>query len=199
MWTNDLPYNPIYTKYYDHLVSLIDPKGKLEYIDKEYKTTIKEMFLTEFKWIIPNDDNRASDGRDLREEFAELSVAVISKKDRDDLMMYPSNLLEVVVALAVRIEDIMMDMTAGVHYVRWFWEMFANLGLLPYYDNKFNNYLEDYMEVREILEKFVNREYGEDGVGGLFPLERPTKDQRKVEIWYQMYAYLDENYPDNES
>jgi hypothetical protein len=29
-------------------------------------------------------------------------------------------------------------------------------------------------------------------VGGFFPLTHPNDDQRKVEIWYQMNAYLDE-------
>jgi hypothetical protein len=37
------------------------------------------------------------------------------------------------------------------------------------------------------------RLYTTSGYGGLFPLEEPKEDQRKVEIWYQMMAYLGEN------
>ena len=39
------------------------------------------------------------------------------------------------------------------------------------------------------------REYSDNGHGGLFPLKNPKKDQRKVEIWYQMTEYINENYP----
>jgi hypothetical protein len=38
------------------------------------------------------------------------------------------------------------------------------------------------------------REYFPSGKGGLFPLENPREDQTKVEIWYQMHAYVMENY-----
>jgi hypothetical protein len=32
------------------------------------------------------------------------------------------------------------------------------------------------------------------GLGGMFPLEDPREDQRAIEIWYQMMAYINENY-----
>ena len=34
----------------------------------------------------------------------------------------------------------------------------------------------------------------QDGFGGLFPLKHAKKDQRKVEIWYQLQNWLMENY-----
>ena len=44
----------------------------------------------------------------------------------------------------------------------------------------------------------VERRYKRSGEGGLFPLKNAAKDQRKVEIWYQLSSYLLENYVDNE-
>ena len=59
----------------------------------------------------------------------------------------------------------------------------------------------DTEDVREILDIFVNREYREDGRGNIFPLKSVTIDekgdkidQKNVEIWSQMLAYISENY-----
>ena len=67
--------------------------------------------------------------------------------------------------------------------------MICNLGLDKFDDKHYNS---DY--VYEILGKFVRREYDFNGRGGLFPLKNVQNDQRKVEIYYQMLAYLSENY-----
>ena len=52
----------------------------------------------------------------------------------------------------------------------------------------------DVEKLLERVKKFLNREYDKDGTFGLFPLKNPKKDQRKVEIWYQMMAYIIENF-----
>ena len=51
------------------------------------------------------------------------------------------------------------------------------------------------LEVKAAVECLLERRYLEDGDGGLFPLKCPRKDQRRVEIWYQMSAWVIENYP----
>ncbi len=48
-------------------------------------------------------------------------------------------------------------------------------------------------EIDDILERLIWRQYQEDGQGGFFPLAWPEQDQREVELWYQMNAYLAEN------
>jgi hypothetical protein len=41
-------------------------------------------------------------------------------------------------------------------------------------------------------QRVINRTYGPDGSGGLFPLHKPhILDQRRVELWYQMQYYLE--------
>jgi hypothetical protein len=41
-----------------------------------------------------------------------------------------------------------------------------------------------------VLMALIYRNYSPSGRGGLFPLRHPDEDQRGVEIWYQMAAYL---------
>ena len=47
-----------------------------------------------------------------------------------------------------------------------------------------------YETVEEILNRVVWRTNESDGTGGLFPLSRPYLDQRDVEIWSQLNAFL---------
>ena len=54
----------------------------------------------------------------------------------------------------------------------------------------------DEIDIR--LSNFMERTYTRNGYGGLFPLTKSKENQRNVEIWYQMSAYLEENYPIHE-
>ena len=36
--------------------------------------------------------------------------------------------------------------------------------------------------------------FGNDGVGGFFPLKYPKRDQKYLEIWYQLEDFVLENY-----
>jgi hypothetical protein len=87
----------------------------------------------------------------------------------------------------------MEDQDDDMKMCDWFWKMLENIGLNGCTDE---TYLDDWNDryVDQILEKIIERGYGRDGKGGLFPLKRARKDQRKVELWYQMSNYLVENY-----
>jgi hypothetical protein len=50
--------------------------------------------------------------------------------------------------------------------------------------------------VNDILYALIWRTYDPDGSGGFFPLLHSKKDQRQIEIWYQMHAYVRELHPD---
>ena len=61
-----------------------------------------------------------------------------------------------------------------------------NLGFESYHDG--SGYSRNYVTKR--MRVVMDRLYDMHGNGGLFPLRKPSKDQRKVELWYQMSEYL---------
>lgn len=130
--------------------------------------------------LIPNDDNRIVDGMDLRNQYFEETGM--------DVEIPCCTFLEMLIALAFRMED-----TIGRNYDEWFWLMLRNIGLDGMDDDRYSD-LSDSEMIEDTILIVMNREYGMDGTGGLFPLKNPDKDQRKVEIWYQMSAYLIENF-----
>ena len=69
---------------------------------------------------------------------------------------------------------------------KWFWEIMANLKLDEYRRVSHS----DAREIEEILYNFIWRLYESDGLGGMFPIREPQRDQREVEIWYQFSEYL---------
>ena len=162
-------------RYFDWLIAKIDHRRRaLDYIE-----ALHYLYERDFESLLSHDDNRASDGLYLRYEF--------NGKESNDQRC---SCLEMLVALAVRCEkDIMGDPRESDKSWKWFWIMFENLGFGRMSDGRF-----DEAEADRILERFLGRKYRKDGKGGLFPLKYPDEDQRKVEIWYQMCAYLNENY-----
>jgi hypothetical protein len=143
---------------------------------KSYELLLKQMHKTEFVWLLSGDDNRAEDGLDLRNEFINQTHLEV------DLSWFDTgcSVLEALYAFAVRAQ-----FQTEPTITEWFWEFVSNLELSPYFDEKFNA-----MEVSEKLSVFVWRTYGYNGQGGLFPISRPSRDQRPVEIWGQFCDYL---------
>lgn len=159
--------------------------------EQKYDLLLRRLHTIDFLWSVPNDDNRGLDGVQLREDFIDKSNLDIYCWSL--LLNRPCTVLEMLIALSIRIEDIMDDMGESSNPDGWFWEMIQNLGLLYYTDEYFYR-LGGPMEVPKIVGVMLSRGYGRDGRGGLFPLRRPNLDQRKVELWYQMNAYLHEKY-----
>jgi hypothetical protein len=63
--------------------------------------------------------------------------------------------------------------------------LLENIGLDSFTDNR---YEEGYVD--EVVQRVVFRKYARNGHGGLFPLRHADEDQRDIEIWYQLSAYL---------
>lgn len=139
------------------------------------------LFAIDYKWSVPTDENRAIDGIRLRYLF-DREYAEYDKSG--------ANILEVLIALARRCEeDIMQDPDEGDRTPLWFWTMFENLGLDKYPDEKF-----DITAVRNIIGRFLNREYAKNGQGSIFYTIRDDRDFRSADLWYQMAWYLDEHF-----
>ena len=145
------------------------------------------LFKTEFRYFIPNDDNRAQDGLDLREEF-------MNQLDRDyydpEWESLPCSFFEMLLGLAQRAEFLADPGTLDGGVTGWFWEMMKNLGLADYTDHNINQGSKNLEAVDHVLAIVNDRTYKPSGEGGLFPLIKPRGDQRKEELWYQLNRYL---------
>ncbi len=135
----------------------------------------------DFRAVIRNDMNRAEDGLGMRRRY-------FLATGRNVDTVYPCSVLEMMVALAIRCEETIMDNPSiGDRTGQWFWSMIRNLGLVNMTDDTFD---ENY--VREKIDIFLDRQYEPDGQGGLFRIKHCRRDLRNVEIWYQLCWYLDQ-------
>lgn len=167
---------------------LLDKNGLVK--KEKYSKVAMLLYLKRFHSVIPLDDNRAEDGIELRSLYREETKSTGAEAPDDQCRV-----LELLTAFAMRIErDIFHEDSKGDRTYKWFWEMFKNLGLDKYPDNKIFYNETDSAEVDHILDVFLDRKYNKNGVGGLFPLNKTKNDQRKVELWYQMCEYANERW-----
>lgn len=145
---------------------------------RTYWSLARQLYITEFVWFVPNDDNRVEDGRNLRNEFlTEHPEAPVN----DEWVHAPCSMLEMLIALSRR-----LSFEAEGEPRAWFWHLLRNIDLHEVNDG--DPYPEE--DVTDVLNTVIFRQYRPDGHGGLFPLEDAHADQRQVELWYQMAAYL---------
>lgn len=149
---------------------------------RTYWNLCKELFTTEFVWFVPNDDARVEDARELRFEF--LQDAEIPEVDPDWIDQGVSY-LELLIGLSRR-----LAFETDKPSKDWFWKLIRNIGLSECNDTYDKNLCS---LVEEVTDQITFRTYDIDGQGGLFPLKQPTDDQTKVELWYQLCAYVIEN------
>jgi hypothetical protein len=141
---------------------------------------LRSLFYEPFHHFVPNDDNRAVEGHALRDTYESDTDRKLSRQS----YFKPCSILEMMIALSERmafqIFNPMKEPDPDVSGC--FWEIVDNLKLKPNQSNAV------------IIYDLLNREYMKSGLGGMFPLEDPREDQRAIEIWYQMMAYINENY-----
>ena len=137
----------------------------------------------DFDFYVRNDVNRARDGIDLRYRFA----MNIEDESILDILDGPCSVLEMMVALAIRCEETIMDDTRyGDRTSQWFWSMLTNLGISYMTDERYDEKI-----AVEKIYNFLERRYDPDGKGGLFYIRGCQDDLREVEIWTQLCWYLD--------
>jgi len=151
---------------------------------RTYYGMLEIMYQKEFVWIVGNDDNRIEDGRDLR-KFYLTSLNIEDHRDYESMHSDPVSFLEVLIALSTR----MAFMVDG-DPKEWAWKFIENLRLHRMSDQLTQKKAD---KIHDILDTVIWRTYQPDGWGGFFPLTLPIEDQTKIEIWYQMAAYIEEN------
>lgn len=92
---------------------------------RTYWNLLRKLFCIEFAWIVPHDDNRAEDGRELRCEWASLMSVDIDKH----WATLGCSFLEMLIGLSRRLEFQTENDSAY-----WFWHLIENLGLLSHND-----------------------------------------------------------------
>jgi hypothetical protein len=143
------------------------------------------MHQVEFAALVPYDENRIAVAAELRNIFRR-DAGPLSPLEVADLMTPNCSVFEVLIGLARQADD-MIPLTLKV----WFHIFIENLGLDRYDDEHVQR--RSTWPAERIINTFNNRTYRPNGRGGIFPLRHPRHDQREVELWYQMGAYMTEN------
>lgn len=152
-----------------------------------YRKLLCRLYDRDFVCLMPMDENRTTDGLDLRYRFGYENGYDRPTIDTHLNHDHPCSVLEMMISLAHRCEEsIMDDPDKGNRTGEWFWGMMSSLKLLPMFDEYFDKELVDH-----VITIFLNRQYKRNGEGGLFTINNCPHDLRAVEIWYQMCWYLD--------
>ena len=153
-----------------------------------YRRLLKHLYSIDFTYTVPMDGNRFEDGVNLRYRFAyenDYDYSIASRY----LDNKPCSVLEMMVALAHRCEEQIMDNPEfGDRTYYWFEAMLESLGLMSMTDFKY-----DQRRVDDVISRFLNRDYEPSGRGGLFTIDNCRRDMRSVDIWYQMCWFLDKH------
>ena len=155
----------------DYLKFLINLVYDNRYFSVSYDKLFRKLYDTEFICVMELDENRLSDGLNLRQNFGDI--------------YRPCSVLEVLIALSNRCEEqIMHNDIQGNRMGLWFWEMIGNMGLSNMDDNRYD---EEYVD--DILRRFLYHNYDLNGLGCAFrSVSHP--DLRDEELWYQMNYHL---------
>lgn len=128
-----------------------------------------------FKWdpSIAHDANRASDGIQLRRDYL---FECGEGRENYTFDIHEASFFEVYVGLAKKMAHLLdKSLPSSMAYI---------LRIGP-----FGPYMSA-DEVVSVAEKVMMRDYDSDGVGGLFPLMTATRDQRDVELIYQLNLHV---------
>ena len=174
-----------YPDYFLWLCDLVAPS-------ESYTNLLYILYTTPFYWSVHLDDDRNSDGLRLRDIY--MNHSPIS----NSVPYGNSSVLEVIIALAITVEDqLMHDPKLGDRTSEWFWMMISNLGLTgkikDFSDSNWDDF-NDPKAIKNAVYIWLNREYEPNGNGGLFPLKNVTKDQRNVSLLLQIHTFFQENF-----
>lgn len=149
----------------------------------------EQLFNTPFIYYVPNDENRAADGIDLRNTFMDDSGWQLTRI----FLNSECSILEMLIALADRAAFSGGDLGIAEGIGEWFHIFLRHLGLTEYTDDLYSNDITASRNVDQIIDGFNRRTYSFEGIGGLFPLRNAQNDQATVELWYQLETYILEN------
>lgn len=142
------------------------------------------LFDKRFEWINELDANRASDGKKLRRDYAEEFDQEYTYEVADE----DCSVLEMLVRLAMDVEDHITGDPDDPRPWIWFWEWLHNLGI----DERCSGegFSEKYIDQQ--IDRWLDGKGTRRGRGTPFPLHHFAGDQRSKDIWQQCMAYINE-------
>ena len=172
----EAPDEVVQDAYLDWLLEIVNP-GRLEGSADLLAT---HLHLIEWYAIWPRDVSRENDGKNLRERFKKDS----SFSDYTSIEG-PCTFLECAIGIAEHMDFFCTPPELQPATYLYFWKLLQNAKILGHG-----------IDIRAIdtsVDRVLTRSYTTKGTGGFFPLQHPETNQKGVEIWYQMAAYLGEN------
>lgn len=144
-------------------------------ISSRYSVLLRYLYEKEYTWSVPMDANRAEDGKNLRLSF------MAETKERLDVseLARPCSVLEMMVALATRIEIDILGVPGDIHPEKWIMDMIANASLSDMVNEGF-----DFRYVDGCLRK---------GCSVMFPSKLNNgRNSNNVQLWNLMSEHLNE-------
>lgn len=140
------------------------------------------------------DEIQAKNGMELRRKYAESVGKKTGKSERDTDRIWKSihgkcSVLELLIHLSMSLDSMTNEEESGKNTGKFFDILLENL------EFDITSSAKDW---QVIVDKFLHRKYKSNGSGGgLFPLKYAEKNMKKVPIWSQLNAWLNENLDEN--
>lgn len=155
-----------------------------------YRYLLRKLWSMSFYGSIGNDDDRGDEGLELRIRYnsilAKNSGISLNSIPDTNIIFGECRVLEMLVALSMRMYDIMQDMGVYNSVSRWFWEIMHNVGFDALDDSVYIESNGDAVVENVVTDILELRERKSGRPGGWFYVQ----DWRYLEIWYQMHEYL---------
>lgn len=153
----------------------------------EYKRLFDKLYDTTFYYVLPMDQNREADGRELRYIYGH-EHGLSDEEIQEYLDTKPCTVLEMLIAFVRRYEfQVTYDTEEGDRTSLWWWIIVTNMGLNEFTDSA--DWTDE--DVDYILDNFMERKFNPDGSGGgPFILPGTDKDLRTIDFWSQMNLFM---------
>lgn len=156
-------------------------RGRVDGLAPELDILFDVLATTDYIPTKLDDVNRALDGQLFRREFAHDNPGYY--------IVGECSMLEFLVGVAKRLEDLLYDHTNPSQLANWFWVLMGNLGIEKGAVEAYNLLGPD--DICEAVTKFLEGDYAPNGeFGGLFPIQNSSVDVTVLSVWEQMQLYL---------
>lgn len=144
------------------------------------------LYKKEFKWenLHRLDSNRAIDGIQMREEYADEFNTPFKDEDKEE----PCSVLEMLVRLCINIEAYVTGVPGEERPDIWFWEFLDNLGIDRRCEGR--GYDKHYLD--QIIDRWLEGKITKHGKHSPFPVRHGGGDMREKDIWMSAMAYVNE-------